>query len=209
MPKKGLTDITYIIDKSGSMSNVIYDVIGGFNTFLKDQKEAPGEATMSLVMFSSDVQTPYAGVPISEVQDLDTKTYRTGGMTALLDAVMTAINQTGERLSAMPEKDRPEKVMVVIMTDGGENVSKFATTDMLASKIRHQEHKYLWNFVFMGANQDAFAEAGKLGIRQDMVANFKSTSVGTASAYESMSKGMLRARGSKGARVQGYFTPKG
>jgi uncharacterized protein YegL len=207
MPKKGLTHITYIIDRSGSMEPLAGDVIGGFNSFLKDQSDAPGEATLSLVLFDNQVDFLCDGVPIKQVAPLNNSTYCARATTALLDAVHMAIERTGNRLSAMKESDRPEKVMVVIMTDGLENASTMVTRESLAARIRHQEQKYSWNFVFMGANQDAFAEASGLGIRGDMVANFAGTSKGTSQAYDQASKGMLRARGSNGARVQGYFTP--
>jgi len=206
--KKDYTHITYVIDKSGSMNPLVADVIGGFNKFLEDQKREPGKATLSLIMFSTVVSSRCCMTDINKVEPLTTSTYEPGGGTALLDAVSEAIERTGQDLRTLPEDKRPEKVMVLIMTDGEENSSKFITRDALASKIRHQERKYSWNFVFVGANQDSFAEARSLGIRPDMVMNYVSDSKGTQDAYTSMSEGMLRARRSKGARVQDYFSKK-
>jgi Mg-chelatase subunit ChlD len=208
MPNTDLTDITYIIDRSGSMQPLANDAIGGFNKFLDDQQKAPGEATLSLVLFDHEVLVPYHGVPIKEVKPLDGKTYQPRGSTALLDAVAIAIDRTGDRLKVMKEEDRPEKVMVIIMTDGHENASTDITRAELKAKIEHQEKAYSWNFVFMGANQDSFAAAVKLGIRADMAANFAPSSVGTQEGYAKTSGALLNARSAKGAVVRNFYGPK-
>ncbi len=208
MPNTDLTDITYIIDRSGSMQPLANDAIGGFNKFLEDQQGAPGEATLSLVLFDHEIDVPYHGVPIKEVKPLDGKTYQPRGSTALLDAVAIAIDRTGDRLKAMKEEDRPEKVMVIIMTDGHENASTDITREELKRKIERQEKEYSWNFVFMGANQDSFAAAVKLGIRADMASNFAPSSVGTQKGYAETSEALLHARSAKGPVVRNFYGPK-
>lgn len=207
--KDNLTDITIVLDKSGSMDAVVEETISGFNEFLQEQQKAPGDANLTLVVFNSRDELIHSGVPIKEVLPLDYNTYCPDGMTALYDAVMHAIHATGQRLAGIPEADRPGKVMFVIMTDGQENSSKeFARNPQaVKAKIQHQETKYAWNFVYIGANQDAFAVGGEIGVRSSMIANYKSSKVGTSEAFKDVSKGMLRSRKASGPRVNSYFDP--
>jgi uncharacterized protein YegL len=205
--KDNLTDITIVLDKSGSMGMVTEDTIGGFNTFLKDQKEAPGEANLSLVLFDTDYNEVHNGVPIKEVPELTSRTYIPGGNTALLDALLRAINTTGARLKAMQEYERPAKVIFVIMTDGQENSSREASRQQVADAIKHQEEIYKWNFVYIGANQDSFHEAGMLGIHLSNVANYTCDSAGTQKAMNDISEGMLSYRGQSGSVARNFFDP--
>lgn len=207
--KDNLTDITIVLDKSGSMAAVQGETINGFNEFLQDQKKAPGDANLTLMMFDTRDELLHDGVPIQKVPELTEVDYQPSGMTALYDAVMHAIHSTGKRLAAMPEKDRPGKVIFVIMTDGEENSSKefYRNPSAVAAKIKHQEDKYSWNFVYIGANQDAFAVGGQLGVRSSMIANYVSDSKGTSKAFTDVSEGMLRSRKAAGPRVSGYFDP--
>lgn len=208
--KDNLTDITIVLDKSGSMDTVSAETISGFNEFLLQQQKAPGEANLTLMLFDTKDQLVHDGVPIKDVPPLRYETYQPDGMTALYDAVMHAINATGQRLASMPEEERPGKVMFVIMTDGHENSSKEFARNPAAvkAKIQHQEDKYSWNFVYIGANQDAFAVGGSIGIRSGMVANYVSDPKGTSEAFSDISEGMLRSRSAKGSRVNDYFKSK-
>lgn len=207
--KDNLTEIVIVLDKSGSMESVQMETIHGFNKFLHEQQKAPGEARLTLVLFDTNVEVVHSGVDIKAVPDLTAETYSPDGWTALYDAVMRAINDTGNRLAATPEPERPGKVIFVIMTDGAENASREFAQNPAAvrSKIKHQEDKYSWNFVYIGANQDAFAVGGDLGIRSGMIANYVSDSAGTSKAYNDVSKGMLHSRSAKDCRISNYFDP--
>jgi len=196
--KKGLSEIVCIIDRSGSMEKIKHDAIGGFNTFVADQKRHPGEATMTYVQFDNQYEIVFEGKPLNEVQPIDASTFVPRGSTALLDAVGRTINNVGARLSNIPEDQRPESVIVVIITDGEENASQEMTRKMIKGMITHQQDKYGWQFIFLAANQDAFAEAGKLGIPQFNTNNFAPTGEGVRSAYKisSDTTASYRAQGS-------------
>lgn len=179
---KDATSIIVIMDKSGSMHHVKADAIGGYNSFLADQQAEPGEADLTLVLFDT-TYTVHPTVPLVEAQSLTDETFRPGGNTALLDAVGRAVTETGKRLSDLPETERPDKVIVVIITDGQENSSTEHTRGQVKEMIQHQQEKYSWQFLFLGANQDAFDEAGKLGIPQGTAANFAAVPGGVSRAY--------------------------
>lgn len=177
------TEIVVVMDKSGSMGVRQNDAIGGFNSFLEDQKKEPGEANMTLVLFDTTYNIPISGKPIKDVQPLTHETYRPGGNTALNDALARAIIETGKRLDDMPEADRPDKVICVVITDGEENSSKEHTKAQVQEMVKHQEEKYDWAFMYLGTGVDAFNEAMQLGIQKNMAANFAGGSIGTRSAY--------------------------
>lgn len=181
------TEIVVILDKSGSMGIIRKDAIGGFNTFLKDQKAHPGEANLTLVLFDNGY-TLHPAVPIQEVPELDESTYYPGGGTALLDAMGRAITETGKRLADKAEADRPDKVIVVIITDGEENSSHEHNRKQIAEMIKRQEETYKWKFLYLGANVDAFAEAHGMGISKQAAAGFKATPRGMAQAYSVSSR---------------------
>lgn len=200
--RNDLTDITMVLDKSGSMNDCRTDAQGGLNAFIKDQKELPGEALLTLVQFDTTYQFVHRAKPIKEVPYCY---LHPGGGTALLDAVGRAIIDTGDRLRQMPEKDRPGLVCFVIITDGQENSSREFTRSKIREMIQHQQDKYNWKFTFLGANQDAFAEGQSLGFRFDTIAQFTSlTSSPAAFAGASASTGMLRAASAKGDQSQNY-----
>ena len=159
--RSDLTDITLVVDRSGSMQSIREDAEGGVNAFLQEQAKQPGEALLTLVQFDTEYEFVHRGVPIKHVPAY---TLMPRGNTALLDAVGRAINETGERLSKMAETDRPGLVVFVIMTDGLENSSQEFTKAQIKQQIEEQQSKYSWQFTFLGANQDAFAEAGGMGI---------------------------------------------
>jgi hypothetical protein len=159
-----LTEIAYVLDRSGSMESLATDAIGGFNSFLQSQKQAPGRANFTLVLFDHEYQVVHKSVDIQQVPNLDEHTYVPRGSTALLDAVGRTIDDLGARLARLPEDKRPGKVIVAIFTDGLENASRVFTTERLAESIKHQQEKYSWEFLFLAANQDAIASAAKLAI---------------------------------------------
>lgn len=186
MAKTNHTEIVCIIDRSGSMESIKNDAIGGFNTFLDAQKKVPGTASVSLVLFDNEYLNPIKNQDIKAVEPLTSKTFVPRGGTALLDAIGRTLNEVGARLSTTPENDRPEKVMVCILTDGQENSSREFTRPKIKEMIEHQRDKYKWEFAFLAANQDAFAEAGSMGISANMTANFTPDAAGTKRAYASL-----------------------
>ena len=156
-----LTDITLVVDRSGSMEAIREDAQGGVNAFIREQAGQPGEALLTLVQFDTEYEFIHRGVPIGQAPEYKLVPR---GATALLDAVGRAINETGERLAKMPEEDRPGLVVFVVMTDGLENSSKEFDKAQIKKMIQHQQDEFNWHFTFLGANQDAFAEAGAMGI---------------------------------------------
>lgn len=161
--REDLVEVVIIMDKSGSMNTVVDDTIGGFNSFIKKQKKLPGKASFTKVQFDTNVVID-GPKDIQEVEPLTKHTYSPGGSTALLDAIGQTIDSVGLRLRNTKEEDRPNKVVVVIITDGQENSSVRFTKAKIKDMIEHQTNRYAWEFHFMGANQDSFAEAGSLGV---------------------------------------------
>lgn len=198
---RNATDIVVVLDKSGSMASTKGDVIGGFNRFLEEQKALPGECALSMVLFDTHYDVRPA-VPVRDVQPLDDKTYVPGGMTALLDAVGKAISETGRRLAALEEARRPDKVLVVVITDGEENSSHEHDLKAVRGMVEHQQGKYNWKFMFIGADIDSFAEAHKLGIQLDSAINFTKSKKGVDCLYRGLSAGVsdYRASGELGQR---------
>ena len=185
--KKGLSEIICIIDSSGSMDLIKNDAIGGFNSFLDEQKKLPGNATLTLIQFNTDYNVIHENKPLSDVNPISDKDYIPMGSTALLDAVGKTVDSTGRRLANTPEENRPEKVIVAILTDGQENASRSYDLSKISDMISHQKEKYSWEFIFLGANQDAFAEAAKIGIDSKDTINFAASSDGIRTAYSNMS----------------------
>lgn len=182
MAKKGLCEIVSIVDSSGSMASIVDDAIGAFNSFLDDQKKHSGEATFSLVLFNHEYTLICGGVNIQDAQPLDSEAYVPRGNTALLDAVGRTIDDVGERLSKMKDEDRPEKVIVGILTDGLENSSTDYTRQQIFDMIKQQRETYNWEFVFLAANQDAVQEGAKIGIQPQFSHTFTPTGAGVRSA---------------------------
>ena len=161
--KSNLLHICFVLDESGSMYNSVDDVIGGFQKLIDEQKgEKNGECIISLYRFSGIVKKDYIGKPVNEVPKLY---YSPGGCTAMNDGVGTAIDEIGKWLSDMDESERPSKNMIVIMTDGQENASKEYNFDTVKAKIKHQEEKYSWTFIYMGTNLQDLKDANRLGIK--------------------------------------------
>jgi hypothetical protein len=198
-----LTDITMVIDRSGSMSSIRSDAEGGINTFIDSQKSEHGEAQLSLVQFDTEYEFIHKGVPIG---NLPRYTLVPRGSTALLDAVGRAINETGARLFAVEESQRPGLVVFVIVTDGAENSSREFTREKIREMIEHQQSVYKWQFTFLAANQDAFAEGATLGIAQDGIANFAAEKVGGAYAATAKKMSRMRKAMNDGETVDNNFT---
>lgn len=185
--RKNHTELVCVLDRSGSMESIRQDAIGGFNAFLEGQRKVPGTASVTLVLFDNEYQVVHEAVDLAVVKDLTAVTFVPRGSTALLDAVGRAINSVGARLDKMAQDDRPEKVMVCILTDGQENCSHEFKLERIKEMIEHQRTKYAWEFAFLAANQDAFATAGGMGISTKCTANFTPDSAGTKRAYADMS----------------------
>ena len=197
MAKAGLTEILCVIDKSGSMASLASDVIGGFNQFLKDQKECPGEARLTLMLFDTSYNMKYKSEPIENVKDFDSICYNPGGCTALLDAIGKTITEAGALFDTRSDDEKPEKVVCLIMTDGQENSSKEHTREAIKQMIERQTKEWGWEFVFIGANQDSFTEAGSIGIVASNTANFSATRQSVKAAYSGMSANLCAYRTSE------------
>ena len=192
--KEGYTDIGIVLDRSGSMESVKSDTIGGFNTFLADQKQAPGDATITLAQFDNVYEVVYSAIPVKEAKPLDNSTFVPRGATALLDAIGRTIHDMGKRLEAIPEGQRPEKVVFVILTDGFENASREFSAEKINELITHQRDVYKWEFVFLGANQDAIATASKLGVSLPNSLTYAANAAGTQQAFTSVSRNVVSYR---------------
>lgn len=193
--KKNHTDITIVLDRSGSMAHGADDTIGGFNKFLDDQKTVPGTATISLHQFDHEFQTLINAKGIQSAEHLSSKTFIPRGQTALLDAIGRAIKDTGSRLENSAEHDRAEKVVFVIITDGMENASHEYRHNQIREMIEHQKTKYSWEFVFLGAELDAKDVASSMGISGDNAMATAGNAIGTHAMYASTSKNLRSFRG--------------
>jgi hypothetical protein len=189
------TTIALVIDRSGSMDPLRNDTIGGVNNFIKDQQAIPGDCDLTMVQFSTGAPLfIHRGTPIKSVAPLTKETYRPVGGTALLDAMGQCIDETGKRLAELPDKERPERVIFCVVTDGEENSSHDFTAAQIAEKVKHQTEKYGWQFVFLGANMDSIAAAATLGIQAQSAMNYQATPVGTAKAYAAFSRNVASSR---------------
>lgn len=203
--RSDLTDITLVVDRSGSMEQIREDAEGGVNSFIAQQAKEPGEALLTLVQFDTEYEFLHQGVPITEVPKYQLVPR---GRTALLDAVGRAINETGERLAKMDEQDRPGLVVFVVMTDGLENSSREFSKSDVKAMIERQQDKYNWHFTFLGANQDAFAEAGSMGIHAAGAANYAADKVAAAFLGTGSKVARMRKQRSAGETVKNEFTDK-
>jgi hypothetical protein len=192
--KKDYTDITLILDRSGSMRSVKDDTIGGVNQYVESQKNGPGECRFSLIQFDDRYEVVYDGKLINEVEPLTEDTFVPRGYTRLLDAIGKTVNDTGRRLASMSEGNRPDKVIIVIVTDGNENYSKEFSWEQIRNIVDHQKVTYNWEFVFVGANQDAILSGNQLGIGRDRSLNYTANSIGTQSLYKSLATNTLEVR---------------
>ena len=192
--KKNLTEIVFILDRSGSMAGLEDDTIGGFNAMIQKQKNEDGEAYISTVLFDNYTEVIHDRVDIHQIQPMTRKDYYVRGCTALLDAVGKSIRHIGNVHKYAREEDRPEKAIFVITTDGMENASREYTYDRVRKMIQHEQEKYGWEFLFLGANIDAAKEAARFGITEDRAANYHADHQGTAVIYEAMSEAVCNVR---------------
>lgn len=191
-----MTELVFILDRSGSMSGLEKDTIGGFNSMLEKQRKEPGDAVVSTVLFDNLTEIIHDRVPIANVPDLTDREYFVRGCTALLDAVGGAIHHIGNVHKYARREDVPEKTLFIITTDGMENASRFYSYDKVSRMIKHQKECYGWEFLFLGANIDAAAEARRFGIDEAMAANYHCDEVGTALNYEVISEAITNVRAS-------------
>lgn len=207
--KKGLTEMVFIIDKSGSMEGLEKDTIGGFNSMLKEQQAVEGEAVITTVLFDNRYELLYDRIDIRAVSPLTEKNYTVGGNTALLDALGKTICKIRDVQEHTAENYRAEKVLFIIITDGEENASHEYSAERIKTRIEYQKQKYGWEFIFFGANMDAVMEAGKLGIAADRAQNYCADAVGTSVAYTAMSAFSTAYRGSglDGASIKSEGKP--
>ena len=192
--KKNLTEIVFILDRSGSMSGLETDTIGGFNAMIAKQKKEPGEALISTVLFDSESVVLHDRVDIQQIRPMTDGDYYVRGCTALLDAVGGAIHHIGNIHKYAREEDRPEKTLFVITTDGMENASRKYSYQRLKTMIQRQKEKYGWEFLFLGANIDAAREAARFGIDADCAADYHADSQGTGVIYETMGDAICQVR---------------
>lgn len=187
------THITFVLDSSGSMESIKEDTIGGFNSFLHDQKSEEGTATVSLYNFDTDVECIYETKAIENAPALNTETYTPGGQTALHDAIATAVNDTTDHIASVSQTERPDNVIIVILTDGKENASE-TPQETVRELVEQRREKHGWEFLFIGANQDAALTASKMGMDRDRSLSMDHSGDGTRNAYESTSERISDAR---------------
>ncbi len=192
--KKGLTELVMILDRSGSMSGLEADTIGGFNGMIEKQKKEDGEAYVSVVLFDDRNEVLYDRVPIDKVEPMTEKQYYVRGCTALLDAVGGAIHHIGNIHKYARDEDVPERTIFVITTDGMENASRIYNYDKVRRAIERQKERYHWEFIFLGANIDAAAEAARFGIDSSRAARYECDSAGTALNYSVVSDTVAKLR---------------
>ena len=184
--KKDYTHICIVLDASGSMECIENDIKGSFNSFLDEQRKAEGKTVFDLFQFSSEVKRLVKSADLSLFKDDLMKKYHCSGCTALNDAVCIAIDTMGKEFAAMPEDERPENVLCVIITDGEENASEKYSAQDVKKRIEHQQSVYSWEFLFLAANQDAFQTGSSLGIVEESCQNFVQTPSGIAHMSISM-----------------------
>lgn len=195
---KGLTEIVFILDRSGSMTGLEEDTIGGFNSLIEKQKKEEGRALISTVLFDNEIEVLHDRVPIKRIQAMTKRDYYVRGCTALLDAIGGAICHIGNIHKYAREEDRPDKTLFVITTDGLENASKQYSYDKVKQMVERQKKCYGWEFLFLGANMDALEVAGRFGISKEYAANYHCDEKGMALNYQVLNEAICQVRmGSK------------
>lgn len=199
--KKGLTEIVFILDRSGSMSGLESDTIGGYNSMIEKQKKEEGEALISTVLFDGQTDVLHDRVPLDKISPITEKEYYVRGSTALLDAVGGAIHHIGNVHKYAREEDVPEKTLFIITTDGMENSSRQYSYDKVKKMIEKQKEKYHWEFIFLGANIDAVGVADRFGVDRQHAVRYECDSAGTALNFQVMNKMVSCARSAKSAKA--------
>ncbi len=192
--KKNLTEMVFILDRSGSMAGLEADTIGGFNGMIERQKQMPGEGLVSTVLFSTQSAVIHDRIDLRKIEPLTARQYCVGGCTALIDAIGGAIHHIGNVHKYAREEDRPEHTIFVITTDGMENASRHYTSGQVKAMVRRQKEKYGWEFLFLGANIDAVETAAHFGIAEDRAVTFCNDAAGQALNYTSVSAAVTQVR---------------
>ncbi len=197
--RKGLTEVVFILDRSGSMSGLEADTIGGFNSMIEKQRKEEGEACISTVLFDDRTEVLYDRVDVKKIEPMNDSQYYVRGCTALLDAIGGSIHHIANVHKYAREEDRPEKTLFIITTDGMENSSHIYTYDKVKRMVEHEKEKHGWEFLFLGANIDAIEVAGRFGINPDRAVNFNCDGEGTALNFKVLSETVsaVRSSGSK------------
>ena len=195
--KKNLTEMVFILDKSGSMSGLEADTIGGFNGMIEKQKKEEGEALVSTVLFSDESVVLHDRVDLAKIEPMTDRQYYVGGCTALIDAIGGAIHHSGNVHKYAREEDRPEHTIFIITTDGMENASRHYTSDRVKAMVQRQKEKYGWEFLFLGANIDAVETAARFGINEDRAVTSHCDPIGQSLNYEEISKAVRTVRRSE------------
>lgn len=192
--KNNLTELVFILDRSGSMSGLEADTIGGFNSMMERQKKEGGETLVSTVLFDDASEVIYDRVPLECVPKMTEKEYYVRGCTALLDAVGGAIHHIGNVHKYARKEDRPQKTLFVITTDGMENASRNYSYEKVKKMVERQQEKYGWEFLFIGANIDSISVGGRFGIRPERTVNYVHDAKGTETLYASVSEAVCAVR---------------
>ncbi|MBQ4048487.1 MAG: hypothetical protein IJC93_08980 [Clostridia bacterium] len=195
--KQNLTEFVFILDRSGSMSGLESDTIGGFNSMIAQQKREDGECFVSTVLFDSESEVLHDRVKLADVPAMTDRDYTVRGCTALLDAIGGAIRHIGNIHKYARAEDVPAKTMFVITTDGMENASRRYTHDKIKAMIERQKEKYGWEFLFLGANIDAVSVANTIGIAADRAVDYHADAKGTALNYEAVGQAVSAVRGNR------------
>ena len=195
--RKGLTELVFILDRSGSMSGLEADTIGGFNSMITKQKKGEGEAIVSTVLFDDQAEVLHDRIDIDKIELMNDQQYYVRGCTALLDAVGGAIHHIGNVHKYAREEDRPEKTLFIITTDGMENSSRRYDYDRVKNMVERQKERFGWEFIFLGANIDAVEVAGRFGIKANRAVNYEYDSEGTKLNYDVLSETVTRMRQTK------------
>lgn len=199
--KKNLTELVFVIDKSGSMSGLEKDTVGGFNSMLDKQRTEDGDVAITTVLFDDRIQVLHDRADITKVSNLTNKDYQPGGCTALLDALGKTIKHINKVQKALPEDECPEKTMFIITTDGQENSSHEYSYEKIKKMVEKKQEKKQWEFLFLGANMDAISAAADIGIKANRATNFHSDAAGTAVNYRAMNRAVSVFRGCQMERV--------
>ena len=198
----GITELVFIIDRSGSMAGFEDDTIGGFNSMIESQKAEKGKAFVSTVLFDNYSKVVHDRVNIEEIKPMTRDDYKVGGCTALLDAIGGAIHHIGNVHKYARAEDVPEHTIFVITTDGMENASHRYSSDEIKAKIKRQSEKYGWEFIFLAANIDAVETAECIGIRRERAANYQQTGEGVARSYRAMSEAVCSIRMNRAEEIR-------
>ena len=192
--KKNLSEIVFLLDRSGSMSGLEKDTIGGFNAMIEKQKKEEGEALISTILFDHEMKVLHDRVKVQDVKPINENDYQVRGCTALLDAMGGAIHHIGNVHKYARNEDIPEHTIFVITTDGMENASSYYSSSKVRTMVERQKEKYGWEFLFLGANMDAIAAAKDFGIEEDKAVEYRSDDIGTRLNYAVMSEAICEFR---------------